>query len=162
MASLQDEENTRQGLPSVAELAVVKDRASTATITHAAGASNKLRMTVTAKDADGATVASVQNFLLWASEAATGAGLTGDSYSGDLVAVTGTVLASIGDLQGAAGVLAAIAPKKRMWIVQTDANGVFVGDLTDTAKPADQYFCVQRPLDGRAVVSAISSTNWGA
>ena len=140
----------------------MKDRASTVTITHAAGAANKLRMTVTAKDADGVTVAGIQNFLLWASEAASGAGLTGDTYSGDLVAVTGSVLMSIGDLHGVSGALALVAPKKRVWIVQTDASGVFVGDLTDTAKPADQYFCVQRPLDGRAVVSAISSTNWGA
>jgi hypothetical protein len=89
--------------------------------------------------------AGVQNFEFWISEAATGAGLTADTYSGTVTVATGTQLA-------------ALTAKKHL-LVQTDATGVAVITAVASANPTDQYFCVNAG-NGTPIVSAVSGTNW--
>ena len=93
-----------------------------------------------------ARTAGVQNIEFWMSESATGIGLTGDTYSGALTAATGTIL----------NVLTA----KKHINVQTDATGLAVLLLVDSANPVDQYACVTNHSNGMAIVSAISAANW--
>jgi hypothetical protein len=117
----------------------------TATITIAGGANNHCVATITLKDAAGNTMTGVQRVEAYISEASTGIGLTADSASGALTASTGTILT-------------ALTAKKHV-IALTDANGVLVLDIEDTAEPTDQYFVVVNP-NGTLVVSAASGTNW--
>lgn len=105
-----------------------------------------MKITVTAKDAGGTTLAQVVALDLWMSEAATGIGLTGDTYSGDLTASTGVIL----------GALTA----KKAWRVLTAASGIFEAVLVASANPADQYVVVSHPATGAVTVSAVSGTNW--
>jgi len=102
-------------------------------------------ITITAIDADGNTVAEVVPFEWWISEAATGIGLTADTYSGD-------VTASVG------GILTALTSKKHFKAV-TAATGIFKATAVASANPADQYVAVAKPLGG-VVVSEASGTNW--
>lgn len=112
----------------------------------ASGTTDGMDITVTAKDRDGATLARVFDFTLYMSEAATGLGLTADTYSGDLTASTGVIL----------GALTA----KKAWRVQTGASGTFVATLVASANPADQYVVASHPLTGALTVSAASGSNW--
>jgi hypothetical protein len=114
----------------------------------AAGASNTMTITVTIKQASGAALAQVNTLLLYMSEVNSGMGITADGYSGDLTATAGAILGSV--------------VAKKAWLVATAPDGIFVGSLVDTAKPADQYAVAVHPLNGRPVVSAVSGTNWGA
>jgi hypothetical protein len=106
-----------------------------------------MTITVTSVDASGTTVTGVQQLDLWMSESSTGVGLTADTYSGSLVATTGSILETI--------------TAKKHFTVLTAASGIFVGSLTDTAEPADQYVVVRRPIGASLKVSAASGTNWG-
>lgn len=125
----------------------VLDLANDVTIALAAsGTTDGMTITVTVVDGQGNTVAGVRELIMHMSEAATGAGLTGDTYSGDLTAGTGTIL----------GALTA----KKAWVIQTAATGIFVGTLVASANPADQYVVVKRPIGSDVVVSAVSGTNW--
>lgn len=105
-----------------------------------------MKITVTMKDAGGSTLAGVYILDLWMSEATTGIGLTGDTYSGDLTASTGTIL----------GALTA----KKAWRIQTAATGIFEAVLVASANPTDQYAAVSLPLTGNVIVSGASGTNW--
>lgn len=121
--------------------------ASTFAITLAAGATNVMTVTVTAKDARGQTVAAVTPFEIWISEAATGIGLTADSYSGNVTATVGAFHTAL--------------TAKKHFLGVTAATGILTFTVTDTAEPADQYIVAKSP-DGRGViVSAASGTNWG-
>ncbi len=130
------------------ELNVLHGIGTTATIVLAAGASAAMDITITVKDGTGATVAAVHQLEVWMSEAATGIGLTGDAYSGDLVA-------SVGAIHSA-------HTAKKHWSVVTAATGIFTAALTDTAAPADQYVAMKAPLGAGVIVSTASATSWGA
>lgn len=112
----------------------------------AAGASNICIMTGTIKDAAGSTIAAVRNLLVYISEAATGIGVSADSYS------TG---AAITDGTGAELVA------EKVFLVQTGTDGVFAISITDSNKPADQYGVAVLP-NGQHSVSAASAALWGA
>ena len=99
-----------------------------------------------AKDAAGATLTGLHAFTLHFSEAATGAGLTADTYSGSLTASSGAVLGTM--------------TAKKCFLIQTHTDGVFVGTLVDSANPADQYVAVKKPVLPGYVVSAVSGVNW--
>lgn len=114
----------------------------------ASATTDGMDITVTAKDADGNTLAGVWVFDMWMSEADTGAGLTGDTYSGDLTAASG------------GGVILEAMTAKKAWRVQTAATGIFKAVLVASANPADQYVAVALPLTGGAIVSGESGTNW--
>lgn len=119
------------------------------TLAIAAGAANKLRVTLTVKDSAGNAVAGVTTLRLYFSDSATGAGLTSASFSGTLAAVStfGTILST--------------PTSAKEFIVQTNASGVFKGDLTDTNKVATVYAVAANPTNGGLSVSAVSGTNWG-
>ncbi len=111
----------------------------------ASATTDGMDITITVEDADGNTMAGIYAFEVYMSEAATGIGLTGDTYSGDLTASVGGV--------------AAVRTAKKAWLLQTAATGIFTGTLVDSANPADQYVVVVLPT-GQRVVSAASGTSW--
>lgn len=120
---------------------------SGATVGIAASATTDgMDITVTVLDGDSTAIAEVFQFDIWMSEAATCAGLTGDTYSGSMTAVTGVII----DTQVA----------KKAFHVQTAATGIFGGLLVDSGNPADQYICIQHPVTGNAIPSVVSGTNW--
>lgn len=110
-----------------------------------AGAANICILTGTIKDAAGATIAAVRNLIVYISEAATGIGVTADSYS------TGAALSD-----GTGSALVA----NKVFLVQTGTDGIFAISITDTAKPADQYGVAILP-NGSMSISAASAALWG-
>jgi hypothetical protein len=103
-------------------------------------------ISVTLKNAASVAVTGVYTFVLYMSESNSGAGITGDTYSGDLTATTGAILTALS--------------AKKAWLVATSAGGVFAGTLVASANPADQYVVAIHPLNGKPIVSAASGTNW--
>lgn len=112
----------------------------------ASSTTDGMDITVTVVDAQGNTVTGVRMLDLYMSEAATGIGITGDTYSGDLTATTGAIISAV--------------TAKKHWNVVTAATGIFEATLVASANPADQYVVCKRPLTGGLVVSAVSGTNW--
>lgn len=130
---------------TAAELNALDGIATNYTVTFAAGAANVCTITVTAKDAAGATVVGLHEFMLTTSSAASGAGISVVAYSGTIAAVTGTIINTL------------IA--KHQFICQTDpTTGTWVGSLTDTAKTEGETFVVKKPLGGLCTVSAATVT----
>lgn len=121
--------------------------ASDVTIDLAAGAANAMLITVTAKDAAGATVAAIHELELHFSTSAVGANVTATAYSGTLVASTGA--------------LAVTVTAAKVFRILTDANGIFVGSLTATGKPATEYVAVKKPGSASLKVSVASGVLWG-
>lgn len=116
-------------------------------IAWAAGATNTATITVTVTDADGAALTYPVALDVWISEAATGIGLTADSYSGDVTTTTGAELME--------------HVSKKLFTCLTSDAGVLVLSAVASAKPADQYLAVKHPLTGKLIVSAASGLNWG-
>lgn len=114
---------------------------STVTFSIAAAGANVSEVTITVKDGAGVAVAGVHHLDVWLSDAATGAGLTGTTASGTVTA------------KAASGIVYSTATAKKALRVQTLATGVFVLEITDTAKTGF-YVCATNPLTGRATVSA--------
>lgn len=125
----------------------VVDTVNNVTISLAASVTTDgMDITVKVVDGYGKTVAAVHNLEMWMSEAATGLGITGDTYSGDLTVGTGNILSAI--------------TAKKHWRIQTAATGIFVATLVASANPTDQYVAVKKPIGTGAVVSSASGTNW--
>ena len=103
-------------------------------------------ITVTLKHVSGVAMTGIYTFVLYMSESNSGAGITGDTYSGDLTATEGVILAALS--------------AKKAWLVTTSAGGVFAGTLVAAANPADQYVVAIHPFNGKPIVSAASGTNW--
>lgn len=130
------------------ELNVLDDAPVTIDIALAAGAANTMTATITVLDGAGVAIDAVHMLEWWISEAATGIGLTADTYSGDVTTTTGTEYQQIVD--------------KKHYTGLTDVNGVLVISAVASAKPADQYIAVKHPVTGKVIVSAASGANWGA
>lgn len=109
------------------------------TVTAVAGASNVSTVTVTVKDANGVTAAGIHWLELITTSDAAGGTISATAYSGSLVAGTGTLLITW--------------TAKHAFLIATDATGVFIGSLTDTAKTAD-YVAVKKPASAGLVVSS--------
>jgi predicted RecA/RadA family phage recombinase len=113
----------------------------------AAGAANVTEVTITVVDGAGNTVAGVNHLDVWLSDDADGEGLTGTTASGTVQAkaASGTVLS-------------AMVAKKALR-VQTLKTGVFVLEITDTAKTA---FKVAANIAGKTAVGLTLATgNYG-
>jgi len=95
---------------------------------------------------DGNPIQEVIAFDWYISEAATGAGVTADTYSGDVTTVTGTELQEI--------------TSKKYFTATTTATGTYTALAVDSANPTDQYVCVVHPATGEVIVSVASGTNW--
>lgn len=111
----------------------------------AAGAANISEITCSVQDGKGVTIAAVFNLDLWLSDASTGAGLTATSASGTVTA------------KSASGAVLGTLTAKKALRVQTLATGVFVLEITDTAKTAF-FVCAELPMTGAAHVAAALAT----
>lgn len=95
----------------------------TITFSPAAGAANVCNVTITVKDntdPTGVALASSRAVLVWLSDATTGIGVTATTASGTVTATTGTDMVDL--------------TAKKVKIIQTNASGVIVLAITDTAK----------------------------
>ena len=119
----------------------------TFTVALAASATTDgMDITFTAKDANGATVPAVVPIEWWISEAATGLGLTADTYSG-------TVTASV-------GVINTALTAKKHFLGVTGVGGIMTATAVASANPTDQFVVVKKPDNSGVVVSVTSGTNW--
>lgn len=110
------------------------------------GVTDGMLATLTVKDGTGATVAAVHSLEFWFSDAATGAGLTADSFSGALTATK--------------GVINSVLTAKKHVLLHTAADGIAIMQIVDSANPVDVYAVVANPRGGGAIVSEASGTNW--
>ncbi|MDA0780669.1 MAG: hypothetical protein PQ612_06005 [Rickettsiales bacterium] len=132
------------------ELAEAAGKATNVTFSYAAAAANVSEVTITVKNAAGTTIESPHSLDVYLSDAATGAGLTATTASGTVTAkaASGTVL----------GTLTA----KKALRVQTLATGVFILEITDTAKTGF-YPVVSLPNTGETIVgSQMVTGDYGA
>ncbi len=126
---------------STAELNLVDDLPADVTFAYAAGAANISEATITVVDAAGTAIAEAFTLDVSLSDAATGIGLTATSASGTVVAKS----ASGEDRQ-------TITSKKNL-LVQTLATGIYILEITDTAKTG--FFpCAIIPGTGKTAVGA--------
>lgn len=140
--------NTLDGVTATAaEINNLDDTVVTVDIALAASATTDgMDITITMQDGAGTAIDAVHRFEWWISEAATGIGLTGDTYSGDVTTGTGTEWEEI--------------VAKKHYVGLTAATGVYVATAVDSANPADQYVAVVHPVTGKVIVSGASGTNW--
>jgi hypothetical protein len=134
---------------STAELNLTDNMPANITFAAAAGSTNVAEVTITVKDAAGATIAGVFNFDVWLSDAATCAGLTATTASG-AVAVKTSSGADVGTLT-----------TKKALRAQTLATGVYILSITDSAKTGF-YPCASLPSTGATKVGAqLITGNYG-
>lgn len=125
----------------------ILDGPASATVTWVAGTgTDDADITVEFLKSDGTVYAGVVAFDFWISEANTGAGVTGDTYSGDVTVTTGTEVQEI--------------ISKKYFRVLTDESGSAVINAVASANPTDQYACIALPIDGSVIVSNVSGTGW--
>lgn len=96
----------------------------TVTMAAASAAANVCEVTITVVDAAGTVVAAVHHLDVWLSDAETGAGLTGTTASGTVTAKTSS------------GAVIQTYTAKKALRVQTLATGIFILEITDSAKTA--------------------------
>lgn len=128
------------GSPVLGQAQTVRGLAHSVTITIAAGAANVAGITIQAVDFDGNPVAGVQSLEVWTATTNTGLTQSSTAYSGAIAATTGAIKTQY--------------TSKHHLQVNTDATGLWVGTLTDTAKTAD-FIAVKKPLGSGIVVSAV-------
>lgn len=115
-----------------------------------AGAANVAEIAISVLDGDGVLLTGARPLIVWLSDAATGAGLTGTSASGTVQA------------KSASGADFGVLTAKKALIAQPLATGIYTLEITDTSKTTF-YVCVQDPYSGRVVVSRIMATgDYGA
>ena len=112
------------------------------TFAIASGDSNVSEITITFKDAADVIVAAANPFLVWLSDASSGAGLTSTSASGTVTA------------KSASGAAFGALTAKKAFIAQSLATGIFILEITDTAKTGF-FVCVQNPVTGEVNVSRV-------
>lgn len=119
----------------------------TAGIAYAASVTTDgLVATITVKDRNGDAIAAIHKLEVFISRASDGAALTTTSASGALTATTGMILS--------------VLTAKKHITATTDANGVLVLLLVDSANTAGEKFVVVMP-HGRIVVGAATvGTNY--
>ena len=138
--------NIQNVTSTAAELNLLDNQVASVSFAVAAGAADVCVITGTLKDAAGATIAASRPLILYISEAATGIGITADTYSTGASVTTGTLLVAL--------------TANKAWLINTHTDGTFAISITDTAKPADQYLVAIDP-QGQLSISGASSTNWG-
>lgn len=133
---------------TAAELSLLDNVVASVSFAVTAGASNICIITGTIKDAAGATIAASRPLLIYITEASTGIGITGDTYSTGAAVTTGTALIAL--------------TANKAWLINTHTNGTFAISITDTAKPVDQRLAALDFTTGQLSVSAASAALWGA
>lgn len=120
------------------------------TFTPAAGGSNVCEVTIQVTDGFGDAVGFIHHLDVYLSDNADGEGLTGTTASGTVTAKTsgGTVLSTL--------------VSKKALRVQTTSAGLFVLEITDSAKTAFRVCANLGPMSGgSAVSSALVTGNYG-
>jgi len=130
---------------TTAELNLADNMPANITFAYASAAANVSEVTITVKDAAGATIAGVFNMDVWLSDASTGAGLTSTSASGTVTA------------KSASGEVMGTDTSKKALRVQTLATGVFILEITDNSKTTF-YPCATLPSTGATVAGSIMAT----
>lgn len=124
---------------TTAELNLLDDMPADVTFVAAAGGTNVCEVTITVVDAAGTAIAEVFNLDIWLSDAATGAALTGTAASGTVQAKA----ASGADLE--------VVTAKKHLRVQTLATGIYILEITDSAKTGF-YPCAVIPSLGKTAI----------
>jgi hypothetical protein len=134
---------------TVGELNVLDDIPAGVTFAYAAGAANISEVTITVVDAAGTAIAEAFSLDVWLSDAATGIALTGTSASGTVQA------------KSASGEDRETVTAKKHLRVQTLATGIYILEITDTAKTTF-YPCAIVPGTGKTVIGAqMASGDYG-
>lgn len=135
---------------TTAELNLVDAIPASFTLAAAAGGANVCEVTITAKDAAGATLAAATEILVWLSDAATGLGITGTAASGTVQA------------KAASGTDLAALTAKKCLLVQTKADGTYILEITDAAKTL--FYVCARALHSKArtVSAQLAADKYGA
>jgi hypothetical protein len=136
---------------SVDELNLVDAAPAALSFVAAAGGANEAQVTVQVRDASGSPLAGVRPLIVWLTDEASGAGLTGTTASGAVTAASG------------GGTVAGTLTAKKALVVLTTAAGAFVLSITDTAHTA---FRVAAAVLGSpkavGVSAALQSSNYGS
>lgn len=136
---------------TTAELNLVDNQIASFAISVAAGAANICEVTITAKDAAGATITTPWFGIVWLSDTVTsGVGLTGTAASGTVQAKT------------ASGTDFATLTAKKALLVQALPAGYYTLEITDSAKTG-YYVGVQSLMGfGRTISAQLAGANYGA
>lgn len=130
-------------------ISLIDGKGTTTTFAVAAGGANVSEVTITVVDAAAATVAAVHHLDVWLSDSATCAGATGTTASGTVTA------------KAASGRVVSTFIAKKELRVETLATGVFILEITDTAKTGF-FVCATGPASGKAAASAqLVTGNYG-
>jgi len=123
---------------------------ATVEISAAAGGADEALVTFSVVDANGVAIAGVHHLDILLSDAATGAGLTATTASGNVEAATD------------AGLVIDTYTAKKALRVQTLADGTFILSITDTS--ATEFYPVAiNPYTGNAVVGTqLAAEDYGS
>lgn len=133
--------------PAGAEMIPPGGEARNITGVAAAATANMSEVTITVVDENGVAVPKVHHLDVWLSDDVDGEGLTGTSASGTVTN------------KSASGRIIATHTAKKELRVETLKTGVFVLEITDTAKTA---FKVCASINGKAVVlKTLTAGNYG-
>jgi len=147
-----NELNILDGVTAIAaEVNLVDGIPGQVSFSIAAGGANVCWVTIQTKDAAGTNIARPVPLLVWLSDAATGAGLTGTGASGTVQAKSG------------AGTDFGTLTAKKALIVQTLADGSYILEITDTAKTGFYVGCeVLGAGLARGISRQLTSGDYGA
>ena len=149
MSATAAELNTINGYTgTTAALNAVDNAPVSFTFGIASAGTNIAEVTITAKDADGNTVAAPLICTVWLSDAATGVGLTGTAASGTVAA------------KSASGADFGVLTAKKATVVQTLASGIYILEITDSAKTAF-YVCAQAPNGVVGISTQLATGDYG-
>lgn len=119
------------------------------TMVAAAAGANVCEVTITARDLENNIIAGVHQFDLWLSDDADGQGHTATTASGTVHA------------KSASGLVVHAQVAKKAMTIQTLKTGVFVLEITDTAKSLFKI-CARVPHTGRSeVIGTLLTANYG-
>ena len=129
----------------VGELNLVDDMPANVTFAYAAGAANIAEVTITVVDSAGVAIA--ENFVLdiWLSDDSGGQDITGTTASGTVTT------------KAASGFLLETITAKKLLRVQTLATGIYILEITDTAKSLF-YPSAVIPSLGKTAVGLVMAT----
>ncbi len=126
---------------TAAELNILDDIVNDVTIAYvASGTTDGIVVTLTVKDAAGATIAAIHRLEVFVTDDDVGAVLTSTAASGALTATTGVIFI-------------AHTAKKHITMT-TAATGIGVLLLVDSANTAGERFVVFNPVNGKVIVGA--------
>jgi len=140
ITSTVTELNLIDGLTTiVGELNLLDDAPADITLVAASAGTNVCEVTITVVDSAGVAIAECFNLDVWLSDAATGAGVTATAASGTVA------------VKSASGVDFEVVTAKKYTRVQTLATGIYILEITDTAKTGF-YACAVIPSIGKTVI----------